>query len=640
VEESKDPDKSKLHELMNNSLNLLQISKKEVKQQEKLYTFATNASTKLEQKPIENKFLHQSYHKFCGESRQIQIQPELSNALDHIFTDWQTQFLREANDLVSEFLKRLRDLNPYYSTFLNHFDKIKKACLKIGQCHNTLLKLNSDTQSSSKGTPDLINQNSSKKARLHTAQDSKCKELLTSLDVFCREINSFIENQGPDQMDVIALSKRAKSHLEQFSSSSLQNQMSKILDHSFIGELEEFTRQIISSRIQKAELEQFDQIRTDLIDKFETMNHLKAFLVNPRKPANYESDSKIRDELYRITSMIWSSKVYIHTGFVNAEGVNRVDFYFADGFPFDKPEDYIELVSNTAGIPSKDVKLAINPVDNKKVALNIEGGIDNISKLKDNAQELPKCSIKIGSFDSMLENINLDSRYHRKYGKGPGCTYWRGDCKDGRDRGGYPYYCPVGWQRYSLKVNEFDKKYTGWPIAYHGTKDTVVAQILSTGLRTNRGCFLPSNNDITAAYFSPCIEYSAHPRYANIFKGSNDEFLQVVLQCRVNPKFIKVGRETLGVGNNRIHPLYDNKKITWYVESRNNAHLTDKEYICTGIMVRSHPDPWGLPESHWWYPAKGFNLHLKLRPKKKLSPKKNLSSKPVPVSVREPWRYK
>jgi hypothetical protein len=43
----------------------------------------------------------------------------------------------------------------------------------------------------------------------------------------------------------------------------------------------------------------------------------------------------------------------------------------------------------------------------------------------------------------------------------------------------HPCYCPVGWKRFTLKVRDFDQKYTGWPVAYHGTKENCIALILN-----------------------------------------------------------------------------------------------------------------------------------------------------------------
>lgn len=49
-----------------------------------------------------------------------------------------------------------------------------------------------------------------------------------------------------------------------------------------------------------------------------------------------------------------------------------------------------------------------------------------------------------------LRNELLRPEWNRTYGNEPGNTYWDGS----QDRGGRPYYCPVGWKRYAIKVTE------------------------------------------------------------------------------------------------------------------------------------------------------------------------------------------
>ena len=48
--------------------------------------------------------------------------------------------------------------------------------------------------------------------------------------------------------------------------------------------------------------------------------------------------------------------------------------------------------------------------------------------------------------------------YNKKYGPTSmgGDTYWIGALNDGRNRGGKPYYCPIGWKRWTLQVRNLD----------------------------------------------------------------------------------------------------------------------------------------------------------------------------------------
>ncbi len=54
--------------------------------------------------------------------------------------------------------------------------------------------------------------------------------------------------------------------------------------------------------------------------------------------------------------------------------------------------------------------------------------------------------------------IKLNPKHNRIYARGH--VHWEDQLNDGKDRGGKPYYCPVGWQRSSFYVTEnFDEKF-------------------------------------------------------------------------------------------------------------------------------------------------------------------------------------
>lgn len=207
------------------------------------------------------------------------------------------------------------------------------------------------------------------------------------------------------------------------------------------------------------------------------------------------------------------------------------------------------------------------------------------------------------------EEIRFNPQYNRIYYFGH--HYWRGAINDGIDRGGKAYFCPVGWQRWSLYVTDhFDEKFNGWCIAYHGTKFAHGLSILLSGLK-------PAINDAhgPGIYVTPSIIYAAHPRYSEVrliderhrrfFKAG--KYVQFVLECRVHPdNIVKIGEETLGVKNCSIDSNVDNAEIEWCI----NAHgktivdFNDPEasIVCTGILKRVTSDhPGLLPQSAWWY---------------------------------------
>ena len=114
-------------------------------------------------------------------------------------------------------------------------------------------------------------------------------------------------------------------------------------------------------------------------------------------------------------------------------------------------------------------------------------------------------------------------------------------------------------------------------------------------------------------YLTPSITYAAHPRYStpkeipedvkSIF-GSQGKWIQFVLQCRVDPNTIKVGKETLAVGDKCvIDPNYKNDEIEWVVGDTRIEYPTDpdcKVYI-VGIMIRiTDKHPYLMDESSWW----------------------------------------
>lgn len=178
-------------------------------------------------------------------------------------------------------------------------------------------------------------------------------------------------------------------------------------------------------------------------------------------------------------------------------------------------------------------------------------------------------------------------------------------------RGDHPYYCPNGWLRYSIKVSksseEFESKYSKWPVAYHGTSSLTLINILKTGFRVSVGQGNASHGK--GAYFSPSIEYSAHPRYSRIIKITNrfqkQFYIQTIFQCRLNPQSFYVKQETLLTNNSiKIDPNFDNKVVEWVISSEANEELVEKNeevLVIYGIMVRiSEKHPNDLASSHWW----------------------------------------
>ncbi|UJR17684.1 hypothetical protein I4U23_004582 [Adineta vaga] len=191
-------------------------------------------------------------------------------------------------------------------------------------------------------------------------------------------------------------------------------------------------------------------------------------------------------------------------------------------------------------------------------------------------------------------------------------NYWNGTLQDGRDRSSYPYFCPIGWQRFSFYITDnFYEKFKGWSVCYHGTKFAYGLSILLSGLKPAK--VIAHGEGI---YASQSIIYTAHPRYSEIKKiesineqnfFKDGKYVQFILQCRVHPDNIKtIGRETLGTYDAIIDPNINNDVIEWLIDSKGKPVMDfndpNSTIVCTGLMVRvtdNHPGL--LPESQWWY---------------------------------------
>ncbi|CAF1622807.1 unnamed protein product [Rotaria magnacalcarata] len=204
--------------------------------------------------------------------------------------------------------------------------------------------------------------------------------------------------------------------------------------------------------------------------------------------------------------------------------------------------------------------------------------------------------------------INLNPKFNRIYASGH--NFWQGAISDGKDRGGKPYYCPIGWKRWSFYVTDnFDQKFSGWCIGYHGTKFEYGLSILLNGLK-------PANIAALGAgiYFTPSIAYASHPRYSEVkaipvaarknFKSG--KYIQYVLECRVHPSSIKrIGCETLAAAA-KIDPNIKNEDIEWVIDNQNKEIVDFNDpsspIVCTGLMIRiTDEHPGLLPETQWWF---------------------------------------
>ena len=220
---------------------------------------------------------------------------------------------------------------------------------------------------------------------------------------------------------------------------------------------------------------------------------------------------------------------------------------------------------------------------------------------------------KIENFEKFLSQLNTIRKFCRIY------SINQVDTADGFEptyfstplnRGGHPYYCPVGWRRYGIDLGMtkevFDKEFGNWPIVYHGTDPLNVSEILNNGMKpSNMGCFLKEGQ--RAVYLTPSIEYAGHPRYARIMKSKKGYYMQICLQIRIKSSMITQTRPGTLPGAfakcDPIDPNYaDNTELEWLIhwESEQNISKSDG-LIIYGLMLRiTKWHPYTLSHNKWW----------------------------------------
>lgn len=186
-------------------------------------------------------------------------------------------------------------------------------------------------------------------------------------------------------------------------------------------------------------------------------------------------------------------------------------------------------------------------------------------------------------------------------------TWFTGSLKRGEE----PYYCPVGWRRYSVDVgknkDQFENEYAHWPCAYHGSEGHRAMSILLKGLQAcdaNGGCHLQPNKG--AVYLSPSIEYCGHPRYARVWKVKS-KYVQMVLQVRIDPKLLFDKRPGTLPGadkftKEKIDPNFSNKELEWIIHWPPKTTISSLNGILVyGIMLRvTDQHPGYLDQNKWW----------------------------------------
>eukprot|EP01083_Nonionella_stella_P069957 186843_1 len=343
-----------------------------------------------------------------------------------------------------------------------------------------------------------------------------------------------------------------------------------------------------------------------------------------------KSDIEARKEIYAAAKKIYKqqqSPVFIH------KSIDESKYNHANALPltltmdqdyntFDQqqfkrdfaskmkiPISAIKIISITAGSVVCHTEISAFEQNGKTFTV---GAIAEILSEEEAAKSLVEFCIflaefgePIDQFKPLKQKLIMNPQWNKTYEEGQ--TYWVGTLNNRKTE---PYYCPLGWKKYTVKVDNFNK-YWNWPVAYHGTKFTLSMMISFSKLRAggNPNVKKASGADCfgTGVYFSPSIEYAAHPLYSHPKKMSSNakqfagKWVQVVLNCRIKPGSYKKYSGTIGDTTQQIDPRYNNNQLEWLIQAPQGSYLDESQVVFCGYMIRtSDCDPRHLPSSKWW----------------------------------------
>lgn len=167
---------------------------------------------------------------------------------------------------------------------------------------------------------------------------------------------------------------------------------------------------------------------------------------------------------------------------------------------------------------------------------------------------------------------------------------------DGRElfRGGERYLLPVGWKRFSVKVHgKYDdgdnswlkEDESGWAVCYHGTSESSLPGILSTGFKAGPGQKFSAETG-TGIYCTPWIDVAQH--YSEP-KPVDGHCVQVVLQLRVRPSAIKKVTKAPTEIENKYWVINDPKDIRAYGVLIRELAISDFEPALLKVYGAANP---------------------------------------------------
>jgi hypothetical protein len=256
----------------------------------------------------------------------------------------------------------------------------------------------------------------------------------------------------------------------------------------------------------------------------------------------------------------------------------------------EKQLDFLEKVAKNTGIDAKKIKILT--ISKGSVHFHLE--FENVSdgyQVVSHADSLSEIGINIETsyLESNMPSLSFNPCYNKFYQRGS--TYWDSYVNDSHDRGGEPYFCPVGWTRFSFKtddVNQFEGKavvyvesiFNFWLNLNSNTPSTLNKYVYS---RNNRVEGIKGR----ALYCSPSIKLIS--QLSEPKKGTDDKYYKVLFQCRVDPNKVTKGKVKRIEGfTDPNYPMKD-APIEWFLNDENNSFIFPYAIMIRAFVSNQNP---------------------------------------------------
>jgi len=229
------------------------------------------------------------------------------------------------------------------------------------------------------------------------------------------------------------------------------------------------------------------------------------------------------------------------------------------------------------GIERGSIRVIYEIIDNNGIVVRSDNSLQQLEKTL--AEEFPGLNIRI-QLNRFFRFCNLSQELFDAKGN----FDFRNYGVEANRRGGFPYYQPLTWKRYGIKVigryeNDNWLAMNGnneeWAVGFHGLRNkdcinniinnglltTGAGQAYSTSLdtRTNqicgRGAYL--SNHIEVCEIGYCV-----------FIPFNNNRYKIAFQCRLRPNSIRIPMKSSDIPGKGGNPVWDNDY--WIVNNSND----------------------------------------------------------------------